>query len=411
MATTAEAARRLLVTKQRLAGDLPKRATKETVLAVLRDLAYVQWDPVTIVAPSHTVSLWSRVGAFKLADFEAMLWEDKSIFLHWTPIASVVLTEDYPFYHTLMKGYPDSLSKSWGNHIPRAKRFLSQHGSLKGRLLEDLESGPLRLDQFKDHVKTGRGADGWSSGSDVSTMLFHLHMMGEVMVVGHERNQNVWGLTGQFLPKRAKREELTVEEFERAAAQRAIRALGTATASDITYYFVRGRYRTLKRTLDGLEEESVIHRVSVEGQEREGRFVHDKDVGLLDSVSGKDWKPRTTLIAPFDNLIAGGRRTRKMFGFDYVHEQFLPKDKRKYGTWVLPILRGDRLIGRVDPRLDKEKERLVVNSVHAEPGAPGDKEVAEDIRESIGDLASFIGAREVEYSPRVPEPWRKVLHS
>ncbi|MDG7011518.1 MAG: winged helix DNA-binding domain-containing protein [Nitrososphaerota archaeon] len=75
-------------------------------------------------------------------------------------------------------------------------------------------------------------------------------------------------------------------------------------------------------------------------------------------------------MAPFDNLIAGRRRTNTVFGFDYAHEQFLPKEKRKYGTCVLPVLRGETLIGRVDPRLDKEQRRLVVNSVHAEPGAP-----------------------------------------
>ena len=98
-----------------------------------------------------------------------------------------------------------------------------------------------------------------------------------------------------------------------------------------------------------------------------------------------------------------------MFGFDYVHEQFLPKEKRRYGTWVLPILRGDRLIGRVDPRFDKEKGRLVVNSVHAEPGAPEGREAAGDIADSIRGLAEFIGAGEVEYSSRVPRHWRGAL--
>ena len=98
-----------------------------------------------------------------------------------------------------------------------------------------------------------------------------------------------------------------------------------------------------------------------------------------------------------------------MFGFDYNHEMFLPEVKRKFGYYVLPILWGDRLIGRVDPRMDKVGERLLVHSVHAEPGAPTGREVSEGIRETIQRLAEFLGAREVEYSRRVPTAWKSSL--
>ena len=406
---TSEAARRLTVTKQRLAGRRPQRGNREDIVSVIRDLGYVQWDPVTVVAPSHVVSLWSRLGDFRLSDLEGLLWDERRVFEHWTPIASIVRTEDYPLFNYLMERYPESLSRSWGNHIPRAKKFLAEHVALRKRILKDLQDGPLRLSQFRDYVKTKRSDDGWSPGSDVSTMLFHLLMSGDVMVVGHDGNQNLWGLAERFLPMWAKKTRITEEEFEREAAQRAIRALGTAAPSEIVYYFVRGRYQNLKKTLAGLEAESVIHRVNVAGFGKEERYVHDQDVALLESMGGKAWQPRTTLIAPFDNLIAGRRRTNTVFGFDYAHEQFLPKEKRKYGTWVLPVLRGDRLIGRVDPRLDKDVGKLIVNSVHAEPGAPGGKEVGSEIAESVQQLASFIGAKDVEYSSRVPPTWNEGL--
>lgn len=405
---TAENVRRLAVVKQRLAGRPPRKGSREDILSVIRDLGYVQWDPVTVVAPSHYVSLWSRVGAFRPSDLERLLWGDRKVFLHWTPIASIVLTEDYPLYHSLMKRYPESLSRSWGNHIPKARKFLAEHRGLRKRMLEDMEGGPLQLSQFQDYAKTKRSSDGWSSGSDVSTMLFHLSMSGLVMVVGHAGNQNVWGLTERFLPDRAEG-DLTVEEFEREAAQRAIEAMGTASPSEIVYYFVRGRYTKLKDVIAALEADSLIHRVSVEGLGKEARYIHDRDVPLLESLDGDGWEPRTSLVAPFDNLIAGRQRAKRVFGFEYVHEQFLPKEKRKYGTWVLPVLRGDRLIGRVDPRFDKERERLVVNSVYAEPGAPGGKAVATDIAEQIEGLAGFIGAKSVEYSSRVPEGWKSAL--
>jgi len=108
-------------------------------------------------------------------------------------------------------------------------------------------------------------------------------------------------------------------------------------------------------------------------------------------------------------MLAVREGTSRLFGFDYVHENFLPKDKRKFGTYVLPILWGDRFIGRVDPQMDRKNERLRINSVHAERGAPGGSEVSSKIGETIEHLAEFLGAKEVEYTPRVPRAWRNSL--
>ncbi len=376
---------------------------------MVRDLCYVQWDPIDAVAPSHTIALWSRIGNFRLSDLDSLLWEEKRLFLHWTP-ASIVLTEDYPLLYSLMRRYPESLSKSWGAWKVRARRFLATHAELRKRILNELKSGPLRLSQFRDYVRTGRAADGWTSGSDVSKMLFHLQMSGDVMIVGHRGNQNIWNLSEKFLPTSVERKDLTEEEFEREAAQRAIRALGTASPREIHLYFPRGRYLNLKRTLERLQEESTIHRVHVTGLDgKDERYVHDTDIQLLESMNSDAWQPRMSLLAPFDNLICDRSRTNRIFGFDYLHENFLPQNKRKFGTFVHPILCGDKLIGRVDPRMDRENEKLMINSVHAERGAPGDKEVSSKIGETIEQLAEFLGAKEVVYTARVPAAWRNSL--
>jgi uncharacterized protein YcaQ len=410
IATSARAIRRLAVTRQHLAGKTPTRATRDGIVSLIRDLAYIQWDPVTTVAPSHIISIWSRLGKFRVEDLDALMWKEKRVFEHWTPIASLVLTEDYPLFLSLMKRYPGSLTGSWRSHEIRAKKFLADHGGLRKRMLADLGKGPLLLGQFRDYVRGQRSPDGWTPGSDVTRMLFHLSMLGEVMVVGHEGNQNVWGLSEDFLPAWAVKEELPEEEFERQAAQRAIRALGTAAPREINFYFPRGRYRSLERTLSQLEKESLIHRVVAEGIDKKyERYVHDKDVSLLEELDSGDFEPRLALIAPFDNLIAGRERTNRIFGFDYVHEQFLPKGKRKFGTMVLPILWGDELIGRIDPQMDRKSGNLRVNSVHAQPGAPQGREVASKISDTVNNLAEFLGAKGIEYSSRVPEAWRNNL--
>jgi len=411
VSTSLESVRRLAVTKQHLAGNVPRKPTREHILSVVRDLCYVQWDPIDAVAPSHVISFWSRIGNFRLSDLDGLLWETKELFLHWTPIASIVLMEDYPIYASMMKRYPESLSDSWGGQKKRARAFLAAHADLRRGILSELKKGPLGLSEFKDYIRTQRSTDGWSSGSDVSAMLFHLLMSGEVMIVGHRGHQNLWGLSEEFLPPWVKRQELTEEEFECEAAQRAIRALGTATPREIHLYFPRGRYLNLKKTLGQLQDASAIHRVHVADLGgRDERYVHDQDVPLLESMSSDGWQPRMTLLAPFDTLINSTGRTDRLFGFHYIHENFLPSNKRKFGTFVHPILWGDRLIGRVDLLLDKKNEKLLVKSVHAERGAPGDKDVSSKIGETIEAFAGFLRAKEVVYPARVPTAWKNSLH-
>ena len=103
--TSLESVRRLFVTKQHLAFELPKQVSREHVLSVVRDLCYVQWDPIDAVAPSHVISLWSRLGSFKRSDLEGLLWDDRKLFMHWNP-ATLVPTEYYPMCYSLMKRYP-----------------------------------------------------------------------------------------------------------------------------------------------------------------------------------------------------------------------------------------------------------------------------------------------------------------
>src|SRR3989475_8168149 len=164
------------------------------------------------------------------------------------------------------------------------------------------------------------------------------------------------------------------------------------------------------RPLSEPKEESRIHRVHVVGLDgKKERYVHDKDVQFLESTNSDAWQPRMSILAPFDNLICDRSRANRIFGFDYLHENFLPQSKRKFGTFVHPILYGDRLIGRADLRMDRKNEKLLVNSVHAERGAPGDKEVSSEIRQTIQQFAEFLQAKEVVYTARVPAAWKNSL--
>ncbi len=410
ISSSVEGARRLAVTKQHLAGRLQSKVTGRTILSVVRDLGCIQLDPINAVAPSHVIVLWSRIGNFRLSDLDRLLWDEKKLFEYWAHQSSIVATEDYPLYFSMMRRYPESFPKPWGAPWKaRIRKWLTDHTELRRTILRELRKGPLLLSQFEDHARTRRSSSGWSSGSDVSSMLFHLQMSGEVMVVGHKGNQKLWGLAEEFLPSWVEKKELTEEEVEHEAVQRAIQALGIASPAEIGYYFLRGRYRNLRKILARLQEESKIHRVQVTGLEEDEQYVHNRDIRLLKSTSSDAWEPRVSLLSPFDNLICDRARTKRVFGFDYISEIYVPQNKRKFGYYVLPILWGDKFIGRVDPRMDRRNEKLLINSVHAERGTPDDKEVSLKIRETIEQLADFLGAREVKYIAHVPAVWRSSL--
>ena len=150
--------------------------------------------------------------------------------------------------------------------------------------------------------------------------------------------------------------------------------------------------------------------MSVQGApDKQDRYIHDRDLPLLLDLGSAGWEPRTTLLSPFDNLICDRNRTEVVFDFRFRFEAYVPKHKREYGPYVLPVLHGDRLIARVDPLLDRKRGRLIINAVHAESRAPKDKDTAREIADSIQQLSEFLGSKEIVYSSRVPDFWSSVM--
>ncbi len=364
---------------------------------------------MTVVAPSHRLSLWARIGPFSTSDLDRLLWKDRTLFECWTHAASFVPTEDFPIHSAIMRRYPDSLSRSWGYQKAEAKRWIPAHAKLRKEILRELETGPHLLKDFGDRGRGRRSTNAWSESSELATMLVHLQFSGEVMVVGHQGAQNLYGLASNFLPDWVDRTELSQSEAETAGVQRTLRAIGVATQTEINRYLLRGRYLDLKGVLDRLIEQSIVCRVQIEGL-RGTRYALASDIDTLRRIESEDWAEEISLIPPFDNMVFHQARTKELYGFDYVREQFLPERKRRFGTYVLPILWGDRFIGRIDPRLDRAAKRLEIKAVHAEPGAPRGRSVSAHLAERIEQLAVFLGAETVVYSDRVPSEWRNALH-
>ncbi len=402
-----ETARRLAITRQRLAGKQPN-PDAESILSVVRDLGCLQIDPINVVARSHQLVVFSRVGPYDTAHLDALLWRDRKLFEYWAHCASIVLTDDFPIYHAMMRNYLKG-DTDWDN---RTRKWIQDNASLRRSILSKLKKkGALPSRAFeedgigtKDWVSTG-----WTSGRNVSRMLDFLWLSGAIMVAGRDGLQKLWDLSERVLPEWTPRDKWRERDIVRHAVQRSLRALGVATPRQIGLHFIRGRYPDLQGVLRDLETESKIQRIEIgeKGSALPGPwFIHTDDLPTLDSLANGAWAPRTTLLSPFDNLICDRGRTKLLFDFDYTIEIYTPKIKRKFGYYVLPLLFGDRLVGRVDPIMDRPNNRLIVNAVYSEKSAPKSRAVGNAAEHAIESLAQFVRAKDIVFKKKLPKEWR-----
>jgi uncharacterized protein YcaQ len=322
-------ARRIAIRAQLLDGS----AT--TVLDAVRRLGSLQLDPTARVAPTQFLVLWSRLGTYDTNELARLLGE-RELF-EW--IAFVYPKESLPALLSVMHRWPPG-DGAWRR---RVREWLQANAAFKRYVLRELErNGPMLSREFEDRSRVPWPANGWRGSRNVGRMLEFLCAQGEIATVGRDGKQRLWDLAARWY---GDTEPLPHDEADAYFAERRFRALGV--------------------------------------ERRKGRWVAHPDA---------DDRPvgRTTLLSPFDRLIQDRARTEALFDFHYRIEIYVPKAERKYGYFVLPVLYRDRLVGRIDPELDRERGVLRINAVHWE-----DKPVP--IQRPVRSLARFLGAGEVEW--------------
>jgi uncharacterized protein len=318
-------ARRIAIRAQLLDGS----ATD--VLDTVRRLGFLQLDPIATVATPQELVLWSRLGSFDRTTLDRLLWEERVLF-EWN--AFVWPVESLPVVRGLMRRYRRSTHyarERWmhafiADNRPFRRyvlRELEQRGPLLSRELEDRASGPSR-----DHR--------WYGSRRVGLMLMTLHLRGEIAIAGRRGKQRLWDLAERVYPDT---EALPLAAAERARDEQRFRARGVKLE--------KGRW--------------LAHPVAEDG----------------------DVPDRASLLSPFDQLIADRDRTEALFGFRYRLEMYVPAAKREYGYYVLPLLVGDRIVGRVEPVYDRKTGVLRVAGEWGDTSRAG---------EALDSLATFLGA-------------------
>jgi uncharacterized protein YcaQ len=395
------AIRRLAIRNQRLAGPAPRaRPSEQDLLATVKALRCLQLDPTAVVARNHLLVLFSRHGAFDETLFEALAYRDRALFEYWAHEASYVLSEDLPIHRLYMKA-PEG--GAW-----RAKQndWWDRESEFRAHILERLTAeGPLRAREIEDKAQDGWvSRDAWTNRPNVNRMLDLMWVRGQVGISRREGTQRVWDLLARCVAPDAPDERLTDEEVTYRAVPYALKALGAGRIPHIRAHFTRNRYPALPKVLERLARERTVERIAVDGL-GDDWWILAEDLETLETA---EFKPRTVLLSPFDNLLCDRARTEALFGFTHRLEIYVPKPKRRWGYFVLPVLDGDKLVGRIDLAMDRKREVLSAIAVHKEPTAPRGKRLPGAIRRELERLAAWRGATGIEVLEGPPE-WLAVL--
>ena len=404
---SSDAVRRLAVTKQALTGDFPK-AGFPALRKIARKIRCIQVDPVAHVSRTEHLVLFSRLGpAYNKQLLAKATYEKKELFHYFAHAASLVLTEDFPIHNFEMRRWPSSK----GRRAEQVKRFLKENDAMRRAILKRLRAeGPLRARDFEFKNISPWKSGGWNDGQNLGRMLDFLWIKGRITIVGRRGLDRLWGLADEWFPEWTPKEKWPERKVVEESVRRSLGALGVATRKQISLHFTRWVYPGLPEILKRMEstEDIVSVEINDDGAVWPGTwYVLASDLPLLKRLEIESLEPRTTLLSPFDNLICDRDRTELLFDFQYRIEIYVPRAKRRFGYYVLPILHGDRLIGRVDSKFDKERNAYVVDNVYAEPSAPTDRSTAAAVQGALESVAQWLGSDSIELGN--PGPWVSIL--
>jgi uncharacterized protein YcaQ len=355
------------VATTRQGGGLRGDPGARRALGTLRHLGAVQLDTISVLARSHELVAYARLGAVGRSSVERAYWNGTATFEYWSHAACVLPIEDWPLYAFRRRDY---LRK--GRHWHRTPEQACKE--VLARLRSD---GPLTATGLGGAKKGGE----WFDRTDHKIAAEYLLATGEVVCTRRVGWRRVYDLAERAIPAELREQDLSDEECVTTLVARAGRALGVATRADLADYVrVRGEQ------VDGVIEATGLVPVEVRGWST--AWAHPD--ALAEVPRGRH---RTTLLSPFDSLVWDRKRTQRVFAFDHRLEAYVPKAKRVHGYFTMPVLAGGRLIGRVDPA--REGTTLIARKASVEPAAastPGKAERAvAHLAQALREAAQWVG--------------------
>ena len=385
-----ETARRFLLGRQGLWPGRRWRGLAGTERA-MRTIGDLQLDPLQVVARAQDLALQGRVIGYEPDDWAKLAYERRRFFEAggWLAVRPI---EELPYYRVVMERERDQ---------PRIRRIAEEHPEAIAEMRTLLAAGrdvANREFAMGDRVRV----DGYRGRKDSALALHYLWRTGEAMVTRRERFERVYAATTRVAPARHLR-TVTDAEADDHLLRRHVHRAGFSKLSGVRWHLMRDiTTADVAAWRDRALADGSLAEVVVEGLGR--RFVLGDEVPILETLARgrvpRGWRPletttedEVTFLSPLEPVIHDRDRARAVFEFDYLWEVYTPASKRTYGYYVLPILWGDRLVGRTDLRLDRATSTLVVNGLWFEDPATGrDERFRAALVAGMDRFLGFLGA-------------------
>jgi len=355
----------------------------------------LQFDPLEVPgARNHDLVLHARIDGYQRAWTESWLYGgDRRLFEIYNKSLNIIPIAELPYHRV-----------SWDRHAAHYEAsILTEQADVAHNILQRIAAeGPLSTADFAEH---GMSVDWWWAPTRVSrAVLEALFVIGRVGISRREGNRRYYDLIERLVPEDLLHRRESDEDGHRHRMMSRYRAAGiTWPSAPAELMAGTGKVAERVARTTALLERGELVPVTVEGL-RGTRFMPADEAGLLTAAASQDsmGEPRVAFIAPLDPLMWDRRLLREMWGFDYVWEVYVPEPKRRWGYYVLPILFGDSLVGRFEPRLDRRESVLRILGIWWQDGFNPRKATGfvPQMREALRAYMRFVGAKKIEWLPQ-----------
>lgn len=393
-------ARRLMIGAQQLAGPPPKRPSKAKMLEVIRGLGALQIDSISVVARSHHIVLWSRLGNHPPEWLDELHGQDGALFEYWAHAAAFVPIELFPYFRGKMLCYPPDGGYNF------TRDWMSENRDVLDAVVGHVQAnGAVTSKSFDPPEGAARAAAwGWHGNKPTNRALDLLWTQGVLMVARRDKFQRVYDLTERVYPTWSDTLLPSDEDVRLVLSEIALNAVGVMSEYWLPDYFrpdwstARVNRAVAREVMAQLVERGVAVPAQIEG-------VAGQTVVAASALERRFPPSRTTLLSPFDSLIWDRRRARELWDFEVQLEIYIPRDKRRYGYYSLPILYRDQLVGRLDPKADRKAGVLYIHALHLEPWFSGadDERFYAELAATLNDFRAFNGVHEIVVTRSEPE--------
>jgi uncharacterized protein YcaQ len=372
--------------------SFPLVITTDDIYKVINELGAVQIDTVNVLERAHYLTLWSRLGVYQKELLHNLAYHERKIFEGWGHAASYMPLKDYRFFIKANKVRAQDyiVHKGW---------FSSTDPALMNSVLERIRNeGPVLSSNF-DEAKPSKGWWGWKPTKLALEALFS---SGALMVSERRNFQRVYDLTERVLPSWVDASEPTDEERIVFFCMRTMGGLGVIRPVDVRGYYHHWCVKLEKNTkqiqviLNGLVDEGKVVKVEVEG-DRQLHYCLSEDFDNLERFEHASVFDDVRIFNYFDSMLWHRDRVKKLFEFVPVLEIYLKPEARRFGYFNMPILYGDELVGRLDPKLDRKEKELLVRGVWYEPWFKSDEVFENKLAACLENLAKFSKVDEVKW--------------